>query len=204
MSTDKGRSNIAFPSEVRILIRRKLIATLGALGVLLPLTPPTQAFASTNSNKVDISLTATVLQSLSLVVALPTVAFGDVTAGTTNPGALPLSIVSAWNLNAGVTLKLYAYFDSASTAMTGTATGQLIPTSAMKASFNSGSTLTFTSSSPFTTGSTAATLYSVPITSSNLVNVRTDSLALTLDLTSIASLPTDAYTGTMHLQAQAL
>jgi hypothetical protein len=168
------------------------------------MVPPSQAFASTNSNKVDVTLTAAVLQSLTLVVALPTVAFGNVTPGAGNNGLLPLSIISAWNLGSGQTVKLYAYFDSASTAMTGTLTGQLIPTSAMKASFNSGTTQTFTSSSPFTTGSTAMTLYSVPVTVSNLVNTRTDSLALTLDLTDLSSLPTDAYTGTMHLQAQAL
>ena len=186
------------------MIRRKLIATLGALGVLLPLAPHAQAFASTNSNKVDISLTANVSQSLTLVVATPTVAFGTVVPGAPNVGLLPLSIVSSWNLGTGLTLKLYAYFDSASTAMTGTATGDLIPTSAMKASLNGGSTLTFTSASPFTSGNTAATLYSVPITNSNVMNTRTDALALTLDLTGISARPTDAYTGTMHLQAQAL
>jgi len=184
-------------------MHRKILTTLGILITTL-LPNFAHADAAQNSNKVDVTLTATILQSLSLVVALPTVAFGNVNPGTANPGALPLSIVSSWNLGAGQTVKLYAYFDSASTGLTGNLTGQLIPTSAMKASFNGGATQSFTAASPFTTGNTAMTLYSVPITASNLVNLRTDSLAMTLDLTSISSLPTDVYTGTMHLQAQAL
>jgi hypothetical protein len=184
------------------LIRRKLSLLLVAFGVLFSAIPA--APAQTNSNKVDVALTALIIQSLSLVVALPTIAFGTVTPGASNAGVLPVSIISAWNLGSGQTVKLYAFFDSASTAMTGTLTGQLIPTSAVKASFNGGATQTFTTTSPFTAGSTAMTLYTVPITAANLIATRTDSLALTLDLTSLNSLPTDAYTGTMHLQAQAL
>ena len=42
------------------------------------------------------------------------------------------------------------------------------------------------------------------VSSGSPMTARTDSLALTLDLTGQSGLPTDAYTGTMHLQAQAL
>lgn len=165
------------------------------------------AFASAqNSNRVDITLQATVATSITLAVANPVVAFGVVTPGTTNvaPAAQALAITSTWLLNSGQTVKLYAYFDTASTAMTGAVLGDSIPTSAVVASFNGGAAQTFSQSSPFSSGATATTLYSVPITSSNAVTTaRLDSLALTLNLTGVTLHP-DTYAGTMHLQAQAL
>jgi len=163
-----------------------------------------QADASTSSNKVDVTLSGTVLQFITLTCAVPTVLFGTMTPGASNTAALPLSVISAWNLGSGQTMTVYAYFDSATTAMTGTVTGQLLPTSLMKGSVNGGALQSFSSASPFTTGSTALSMFSVAITSANLVSTRTDSLAMTLDLTSRSSLPADVYTGTMHLQAQAL
>lgn len=184
------------------MIRRTFLSSLALAACLIPYTA--QADASTSSNKVDVTLSGTVLQFVTLTCAVPTVLFGTLTPGASNTATLPLSVVSAWNLGSGQTLTVYAYFDSATTAMTGTATGQLLPTSLMKGSVNGGASQSFSSSSPFTTGNTAMSMFSVPITAANLVSSRTDSLAMTLDLTTRSSLPADVYTGTMHLQAQAL
>ena len=177
------------------------------LGVCLVLAGCLTASASAqNSNRVDVTLQATIVSSLTLAVVNPVVAFGVVIPGTTNAAPLgqALAITSTWLLSAGQTVKLYAYFDTASSAMTGLTLGDSIPTSAVVASFNGGATQTFTQISPFTSAATATTLYSVPITSSNaLTAARLDSLALTLNLTGM-SLHPDTYTGTMHLQAQAL
>lgn len=181
---------------------RKCFSALSLAALLISSVPANAA--ATNSNKVDVSLSGTVLQFVTLTCALPTVLFGTVTPGSTNTATLPLSLISAWNLGSGQTLTVYAYFDSATTAMTGTVTGQLLPTSTMKGSVNGGALQGFTSASPFTSGSTAMAMFTVPITVANLVSTRTDSLAMTLDLTSFASIPADVYTGTMHLQAQAL
>lgn len=162
--------------------------------------------AAVNSNRVDVALAATVLQSITVTVPNVAVAFGTVTPGTTNAAPLGqnLAITTVWNLNAGQTVKLYAYFDNAASALTGTLFGDLIPTSEVSATFNGGSVQGFTSASPFTTGSTAMGLYSVPVSLSNATATRTDSLALTLNLTNHTTLKADAYTGTLHLQAQAL
>ncbi len=161
--------------------------------------------ATVTSPRVDVTLQALVLNSITLTVANPAVAFGVVTPGVTNvaPVAQALSIVTAWNLGAGVSLKLYAYFDSASVALTGAGTGFLIPTSAMTGTMNGGSPQSFTASSPFTSGSTAMQMYTQAVTSSNLVSSRTDSLVLTMNLSGLNP-EADTYTGTMHLQAQAL
>lgn len=184
--------------------QKKLIAVL--LACLLVCTSELSAQAAVNSNRVDVALAATVLQSITVTVPNVAVAFGVVTPGTTNAAPLGqnLSITTAWNLSAGQTVKLYAYFDNAASALTGTLYGDLIPTSEVTGTFNGGSVQGFTSISPFTTGSTAMTLYSIPVTLTNTATTRTDSLALTLNLTNHTTLKADAYTGTLHVQAQAL
>jgi hypothetical protein len=135
----------------------------------------THAQATTyTSTKVDVALTATVANGLSTTIAVPTVLFGVVATGTANaaPLAQAISVVSTWNLGVGQTVKMYAFFDSASAAMTGTLNGQMIPTSALSASVNGGSAQSFTSASPFTSGSTSATIYSVLISTANAVSTR--------------------------------
>lgn len=170
---------------------------------LLACVAPAQATTYTSS-RVDVALQATVANNLTATIATPAVAFGIVSAGAANtpPLSQAISIVSTWNLGVGQTVKMYAFFDSASAAMTGTLNGQAIPTSALTASVNAGSSQTFTSASPFTGGSTSTTVYSVLISSANAVTTRTDSVLLTL--TPGASLMADTYTGTLHFQAQAI
>lgn len=170
---------------------------------LLACVAPAQATTYTSS-RVDVALQATVANGLSATIAVPAVAFGVVSTGAANtpPVAQAISIVSVWNLGVGQTVKMYAFFDSASAAMTGTLNGQTIPTSALTASVNAGSSQAFTSASPFTSGSTSTTVYSVLVTSANAVTTRTDSVMLTL--TPSASLMADTYTGTLHFQAQAI
>lgn len=169
----------------------------------LACTLPAQATTYT-STKMDVGLTALVANGMSAVIAVPTVLFGTVTTGTANtaPLAQAISVVSTWNLGVGQTVKMYAFFDSASAALVGTLNSQTIPSSALTASVNAGASQGFTSASPFTAGSTATTVYSVLITTANAVTVRTDSVLLTL--TPSASLMADTYTGTLHFQAQAI
>ena len=166
---------------------------------------PSQASTTVNSNKVDVSLNGTIEESLSISVASPSVAFGDLTNGQLNTAGSDqtLSIVTNWNLDAGRTLTMYAYFDSDSAVLVGTGTGTNIPLSSVTGSVNGGSASSFSASSPFTSGSTALQMWSQSITGTNLSGNRTDTLALSVDLTSL-TLPADSYAGTMHIQAQAL
>ena len=164
------------------------------------------ADASTvTSPRVDVSLQATVLNSLTIAVANPAVIFGVVTPGVVNaaPVSQALSVLSSWNLGAGVTVRLYAFFDGAANALTGSANGGLIPTSAITATVNSGSPQSFNATSPFTTAATAMQLFAQSVTTANVVSSRSDTMALTLNLTGL-NLQADTYIGTMHLQAQAL
>lgn len=182
----------------------RLFRSLAAVCLFtLACTLPAQATTYT-STKIDVALTAVVANGMSAVIAVPAVLFGTVTTGTANtaPLAQAISVVSTWNLGVGQTVKMYAFFDSASAAMVGTLNAQTIPSSALTASVNSGASQSFTTASPFTAGSTATTIYSVLITAANAVTVRTDSIMLTM--TPAASLMADTYTGTLHFQAQAI
>ncbi len=164
------------------------------------------ADASTvTSPRVDVSLQATVLNSLTIVVANPAVIFGVVTPGVVNaaPVGQALSVLSTWNLSPGVTIRLYAFFDGAANALTGSLNGGLIPTSAVTAVIDSGSPQSFNATSPFTTAATAMQLFAQSVTVANEVSSRSDTMAMTLNLTGL-NLQADTYLGTMHLQAQAL
>ncbi len=199
-----ARSVLQAVSTSRRFAKHAFKVALAAVLAVLGLNDASAA--TTNSNRVDVTLQANVVESLAIVVANPAIVFGVVTPGANNaaPVGQALAITSTWILSAGETVKLYAYFDSATTALTGALLGDKIPSSAVTASFNSGATQTFTQTSPFTAGSTATILYSVPITAANATTVaRADSLALALNLSGV-SLHADTYTGTMHLQAQAL
>jgi len=180
-------------------------AAAGVLAVALGVAAP-MAQAATNSNKVDVLLSAQVLTSLTIVVANPAVLFGVVTPGASNAAPLgqAVAVVTAWTLAAGNTVKLYAYFDTASAAMTGTLTGANIPTSTFTGSVNGGAAQPFTSANPFGGPALALPMWSQTLTSLTAVGTRTDSIALTMDLTGQTSLPSDNYLGTMHIQAQAL
>jgi hypothetical protein len=185
------------------MLKKIMVAGVLLMGVC---AGSVRAQAATNSNKVDVVLSAQVLNSLTLVVANPAVAFGVVIPGTSNAAPLgqQVAVVSSWTLAAGNTVKLFAYFDTSTAAMTGTLTGALVPVSAFTGSVNSGATQAFTSTNPFGGAALALPMYSQTLTSLTAIGGRTDSIALTMNLTGVTSLAADNYTGTMHIQAQAL
>lgn len=165
----------------------------------------TPVYASSDSNKVDVVLQASILETIAVVVANPLIVFGTVTNGQNNTAPLDqaLAIVTTWNLSPGRTVKMYAYFDTASAALTGTVTGDKIPASAMTASVNSGSFSSFSSASPYTAGPSAMTVYTSSVTASNAITIRTDALSLAINLTGLSQ-RSDLYAGLLHIQAQAV
>ena len=63
----------------------------------------------------------------------------------------------------------------------------------------------FTGNGAFGGAGASLLLYNQPVNATNrFVTGRTDSLALSIDLTQQAQLPAGSYTGTLNLQAQAL
>lgn len=179
----------------------KLMKILAGSVAALAVSAPAFA-AGTNSNQISVGLTANVQSFLTLTSLTPAQDFGTVLGGSKTTALVPVTVISAWALGSGQTVKLYAYFNSASAAMTGTATGTNIPVSAFTGSVDLGSAQTFSTTNPFG-GSNAIQMYSQTLSLLTAISTRTDTLNLTMDLSGTPVQP-DAYTGTMYIQAQAL
>jgi len=179
----------------------KLMKILAGSVAALAVSAPAFA-AGTNSNQVSVGLTANIVSSLSITSLTPAQDFGIVTPGSTTTALVPVTVTSLWVLGSGQTVKLYAYFNSASAAMTGTNSGTNIPVSAFTGSVNLGAAQAFSATNPFG-GSNAIQMYSQTLTALTSVGTRIDTLNLTMNLTGV-NVQADSYTGTMYLQAQAL
>ncbi len=169
--------------------------------LLLYSAMPSCANAQLNSNTSSVTLSAPLLETLTVAAAPTTVTFVLVGNGTST-GSTAVSITTTWIL--AVTrsnVKLYGYFGSASAALTDGASHN-IPTSSVLGSVNSGAFTAFTGNSPFGTG-TSLQIFSQAVSGATLNSNRTDSLALEIDTVGL-NLPSATYTGTLTLQAQAI
>jgi hypothetical protein len=167
----------------------------------LPLTPGL-ADAATTSTATPVTVSATLVQSLSVVVAPTVAALGNVSVLGSATLSTPLTVTTTWSLNPGVTLTVYGYFSTATAALSD-GSGHNIPSSAVLGSVDAGTATAFTQNSPFGSGSSLS-IYSVPITSSNPAGVHVDTLLLSLNLAGAGNLPPATYNGTMYIEAQAL
>jgi hypothetical protein len=158
--------------------------------------------AGTNSNQVSVGLTANIVSSLTLTSLTPAQDFGTVTANSTTTALIPVTVTSAWTLGSGQTVKIFAYFNSASAAMTGTNTGTTIPVSAFTGSVDLGAAQAFSATNPFG-GSNAIQIFSQTLNLLTSVGGHLDTLNLTMNLNGV-NVQADSYTGTMYIQAQAL
>jgi hypothetical protein len=164
---------------------------------------PFRALAQVNSNVGNVTLSADVQQFISVSPGVATVNFA-LLPGNAVTGAPTVPITTSWNLKpgGGPTVRLYAYFDSSTVALTdGT---DNIPSSDVLGSFNSGAFTAFTGTGPFGAGGASFLLFSEAITGANKVKTRNDNLDVRIDLTGLPLLPASTYTGTMRIQAQAL
>jgi hypothetical protein len=172
--------------------------TLGALAMVVALSPA--AHAQLNSNQANVNLNATLAESLT-VVALPgTVTFALAPNGPAN-GNVPVAITTSWALaKTRATVKLFAYFSSA-VALTDGA-GDNIPTANVLGSVNAGAYAPFTGGvSPW--GVNSMQIFSQAIGAGTYNATHNDSVALRIDTTGLG-LPAAPYTGVLSFQAQAL
>jgi hypothetical protein len=186
--------------RLNIDCRRALLLVLIGLSLVLPAN---QIFAQTNSNVANVTLTANVLQSITVSTAVSSVTF-NVSAGSSAIGAPTVPVTTIWNVNPLTVsnVSLYGYFDSSTAALTDGGTNN-IPTAAMKASVNGAAYAAFTQTGPFGAAAASDQFFSQAITALNATSTRSDNVTLQLDLTSLPSQPARTYTGTLHIQAQA-
>ena len=164
---------------------------------------PFRALAQVNSNVGNVTLSASVQDSISVSPAVGTVNFA-LLPGAAVTGTPTVPITTSWNLKpaGGPTVSLYAYFDSSTAALTdGT---DNIPSADVLGSVNSGAFTALTSTGPFGAAGASLLLFTEVIGGANKIKTRSDNLDVRIDLTGLPSLPAGTYTGTMRIQAQAL
>ena len=166
--------------------------------------------AQINSTPATVSLTATLAETLTISATPSAVSFTLSQGGSANASA-PVVITSNWLLSSGRgSVKLYGYFTAPTAALTdGATTPNNIPTSEVFGAVTSGGTTStataFTGNGAFGGSGASLLLYNQAVSAANrYVSGRTDSLALSINLSGQAQLPAGSYAGTLNLQAQAL
>jgi hypothetical protein len=171
----------------------------------IALVHPSPALSQVNSNQASVVLTATLLESIT-VLAVPSAVNFNLTAGAVAGGSTPVSMTTAWVLSPlRSSLKLYGSFSSATAALTD-GDGDDIPSADVLGQVTTGSPVNFTAFTqtvPFGAAGAGLLLFSQPISTANLTGTRTDNLNLEINLTTL-TIPAGVYTGTLQIQAQAL
>jgi hypothetical protein len=165
-----------------------------------------------NSGAQPIALNATLAESLTLSLSANAVNFTLSAGSAVNAGSTNITATTKWVLQPGRTaVGVYAYFVSNAAALTGTASGVNIPSSAFSITdTGAGSGGAGTSGALVNTvaygGATAGLrMANVAITGANKNASRTDQMAFNIDLSTgtLPQIPADVYTGTLNIQAQA-
>jgi hypothetical protein len=203
--------------------RRGFFACTLAVALLVTGLVSLASAAALNSNQQSVTLTATAPESLTIALTGTTVTWAAVVPGANstdvaNQGSGTVGVTTTWRLKNGHTsLLVYAFFTSAPSAMVhGDPLNTVdIPSSAVMV--KGGDLIGYTAivgNPPGTAlgpavpavGATA-TVRSINITGANKNGTDTlaTPLSFALDLSSAAmsQLPSDTYTGTLYIQAQA-
>ena len=186
-------------------IHKGLLGGLAVLAVSAALSGA--ASAQVLSGVGNVSLNATLPQSVSLSVTSGSSVNFALTQNAATAGDVPTVIQTAWNLNPGQVgaVTLYGYFDVPAQALTD-GTGNNIPTSWVEGQMTTGTPTSFTAftqTNPVGPAGGSLALFTSSITGLNKISTRTDNLNLRIDLTG-QSLPAGTYTGTLRLQARAI
>ncbi|HWH56192.1 MAG TPA: hypothetical protein VN682_01110 [Terriglobales bacterium] len=170
------------------------------------------ASAQLNSGAQTIALNANLAESLTLSLSANSVNFTLSAGSATNAGSANITATTKWVLKPGRTaVGVYAYFASASAALTGTASGSTIPSSAFSitdtgaGSGGAGTSGALSNTVAFGVANSGLQMANVSITGANKNASRTDQMAFNIDLSggTLPQLPADTYTGTLNIQAQA-
>lgn len=120
---------------------------------------------------------------------------------STNPGNASIVATTTWSLGPPNTLNLYAYFTSATAALTD-GSGHNIPSSCFSISDNGGPLAPLNASTPYGVGD-GAQLESIDITPANKTGTVVDTMQFNINTATLSQLPAGTYTGTLYVQASA-
>jgi hypothetical protein len=173
-----------------------------ALLLLGAMSGTAAAQAPRNSGASAILLSASVGEAVTVTLSANAVHF-NLTPGTaTNPGDTGITVTTSWNSKPGRDLNVYAYFSSATAALSnGTAN---IPSSAFSISTNGGAYLPVTNTVIFG-GAGAGLQVGLPtkIMGLNKRGTRVDTMLFNLNISAL-TLPGGTYTGVLTVRAQAI
>jgi hypothetical protein len=149
------------------------------------------------------------VKTLSIRVSSTSVKF-QLQSGKTAVGTPTLSITTTWGSGKCTTkntctVRLYGYFSSATTALSGGTPVVRIPTSEVLGEMTTGLPTTytaFTQSGPFGGAGASLELFTDAMTARTTGGSRTDPLSLEINLASQPELPAGTYTGTLSLIAE--
>ena len=174
----------------------------------LCITTPAAYGQALASNTTTVTLTAVLGETLTLASSPSGVSFALVSGGAAVSN-MPVTITTTWVLAASrMNVVLDAYFASSSAALTYAGPpSSVIPSANVFGQDTAGtptSYTAFTQTAALGTAGAGLTIFTVPLTASNRAFVRSDTLNLKIDLSTLGQLPSGTYTGTMTLAAQAL
>ena len=143
------------------------------------------------------------------VTASPSLVSFQLKPGGTATGSSAVAITTKYGVSvclATCNIKLYAYFGSATAALSGGTPTANIPSSDVLGEVPTGTPTSFTAftqSGPVGGAGASLLLFSQSfLLSTLLAGSRTDSLSLEINLSTLPQLPAATYTGTLYIQAQ--
>jgi hypothetical protein len=180
------------------MINLRLRNTVVAALILLA---PGFIFAQVSSAAgTDVTLNATLSESLTVSLDALTVSIPLTAGSATNPGLTPINATTTWSLAGGRTaVALYIYFDTPVALVNGASS---IANTQFTAKVDGGASLPFTAIVPFG-AAYAVQVFNQAITAANRIGTKTSAVTLNIDLSAFPLLPPGTYSGTLHFRAQA-
>lgn len=150
-----------------------------------------------NSGARTIALSATLTDSISVNLSSNSVSFNLSAGSATNAGSGGVTATT----KAGRNLHVYAYFSSATAALSN-GFGDNIPSADFLISSNGGAYAPLTNTVGFGGAAAGLQLSTVKITGTNKTGSHTDNMLFNINLSTLPQLPAGTYTGTLNIQAQ--
>jgi len=199
LRTTRRSKSIVVGSIAGAVLSLLCAASLAAQTIRIPTPKPRTGIAIRNAVRPSSLLgnTTLFLSASPTSVNFTLVANGSATANSA------IAITSTLTLPLSTSIRVYGYFVSSTAALTGTASGSHIPTSAVYGIMPTGvptSYTAFTQTGPF--GGANSSLLLVSLNGIAVLYTETDNLTLKINLSGVA-IPADTYVGTLYIQGQA-
>jgi hypothetical protein len=173
---------------------------IGATALLLAVSSGAQAQVGLTSNVATVALTATKNATLTVTPNAATATLASITDNSNANNFTPVSLTTAWNLNAGSSVRLIGWFGTPAQALVnGT---DFIPSSKVEGRVGATAYAPFSGAAVGTVGVAGGSLqlFSQAVAAGSFFGTRTDQLDLRLNLAGTTTMAGD-YTGTLNVQA---